>query len=151
MDPRKPPAGSLCEASQSGQTMLAQDAVLAALLPAVRSVVGAIIDCLAPEIERLLDERLSSQQATDRSLAPDPWLTTEQASRHLQLSCDALRARARRGTVPAHRDGDRWLYHRDELDAHLRGYDAASTSTEAPATASTVRGRGSKEETLEAV
>ena len=47
-------------------------------------------------------------------------MTAKQAAVHLALGRDALRARARRGTIPAHRDGDRWLYNRAELDAFIR-------------------------------
>jgi excisionase family DNA binding protein len=49
----------------------------------------------------------------------DPWMTTLAAASYLQLSPEAVRARARRGTIPAHRDGQRLLFHRDELDSYL--------------------------------
>lgn len=48
-------------------------------------------------------------------------MTTDQAARYLQTSEQALRKRAQRAGVPAHRDDTgRWLFNRDEID-HARG------------------------------
>jgi excisionase family DNA binding protein len=64
-------------------------------------------------------------------------MTVAEASSYLHLTPTALRARVRRGTVPAHRDGTRYLFHRGELDAHLLHADAAtmlgSSSADGPA------------------
>jgi excisionase family DNA binding protein len=95
------------------------------------TLTGLILDALRPEIERLVDERVDERVRAavaqwERRMA-DPWMTTERAAAYLSLTPDALRARVRRGTIPAHRDGDRWLFHRDELDAHVRGLHPAAT------------------------
>ena len=94
-------------------------------------VIQALATALRPEIERLVDERvderLRAAVAQWQSRTADPWLTTVEAAAHLRLTAEALRARARRGTIPAHREGDRWLFHRDELDAHVRGLHPAAT------------------------
>lgn len=90
-------------------------------------VIETIAIALRPEVERLVDERvderLSAAAAQAHARTADPWMTTERAANYLCLSPEALRARVRRGRVPAHRDGDRWLFHRDELDALIRGAD----------------------------
>ena len=79
---------------------------------------------------------------------PDPWMTTIEAARYLRLSPEALRARVRRGTIPAHRDGQRLLFHRDELDRHVGWhgdhngrYPAARQLTNGPAALPTLRAR----------
>ena len=95
------------------------------------AVIEAIATALRPEIERLVDERVDERVraavAQWESRTADPWMTTERAAAYLSLTADALRARVRRGTITAHRDGDRWLFHRDELDAHVRGLHPAAT------------------------
>jgi excisionase family DNA binding protein len=97
------------------------------------AVVEALVTALRPEIERLVDERvderLRAAAAEWESRTADPWMTTERAATYLSLTPEALRARVRRGTIPAHRDGDRWLFHRDELDAHVRRGEPAATMT----------------------
>jgi excisionase family DNA binding protein len=72
-----------------------------------------------PQLIALIEEINKSRPPTSDA-PPSPWMTTDQAATHLALSPDALRARARRRTIPAHRDGDRWLYHREEVDAFIR-------------------------------
>ena len=59
-------------------------------------------------------------------------MTTEEAAAYRRMSPVALRARVRRGTVPAHRDGRRLLFRRDELDA-LDGYHHGCQQQDGPA------------------
>jgi excisionase family DNA binding protein len=103
-------------------------------------LVALVTDALRPEIERLVDERIERALAAVNVTQPDPWMTTIEAARYLRLSPEALRARVRRGTIPAHRDGDRWLFHCDELDEYLGWhgdqigrYPAARQLTNGPA------------------
>ena len=86
-------------------------------------LVGALLDLLRPEIERLVDQRVQQKLVTVTIAHRDPWLTTLEAAQYLRLSPEALRARARRGTIPAHRDGQRLLFHREELDQCLGRHD----------------------------
>ena len=83
-------------------------------------ILAAILDGLRPEIERLVDQRVDERLRGVEPPGPDPWMTTAEAADYLRLTPEALRARARRGTVPARRDGDRYLFHREELDASIR-------------------------------
>lgn len=62
-----------------------------------------------------------------------PWLTAREAAYYLRLpSIDALYQDVRRGRVPVHPRGRRFLFHRDELDALLLG----GTKVTSPATIS---------------
>jgi excisionase family DNA binding protein len=96
---------------------------------------SALLGLLAPAIERMIDERLTERLAAHQTQhgQPDVWMSTEEAAIYLCLSPPALRARVRRGTVPAHRDGRRLLYHRDELDRSVDGYHPASHQQDGPA------------------
>src|SRR5262245_31661165 len=75
-------------------------------------LVAALADLLAPDLERLVRELVEHELAAVAVPEPDPWMTTSEAAHYLRLSPEALRARVRRGTVPAHRDDHRWLFHR---------------------------------------
>jgi excisionase family DNA binding protein len=97
------------------------------------SFVSGLLDLLAPEIERMVDERIATLLAGLRTPEPQVWLTTSEAAGRLRLSPEALRARARRGTVPAHRDGRRYLFRRDELDCAIDGYHPGPNQPEGPA------------------
>jgi excisionase family DNA binding protein len=83
-------------------------------------LVAMLLDLLSPEIDRLVEERLKARQAASEAAAADPWMDSTGAARYACLTPEALRARARRGTIPAHRDGKRYLFHRDELDESIR-------------------------------
>jgi len=98
----------------------------------VEAVVDALRALLDGEMRRLeehVEQRLRLHLGEVEARTADPWMTTERAAAYLSLSPEALRARVRRGTIPAHRDGDRWLFHRDELDAHVRRGEPAATIT----------------------
>jgi excisionase family DNA binding protein len=94
---------------------------------AVGRALLALLDGEMRRLEERMEERLRLHLAEIDARAASPWLTTTEAAAYLRLTPEALRARVRRGTVPAHRDGDRWLFHRDELDAYVRGLHPAAT------------------------
>jgi excisionase family DNA binding protein len=94
----------------------------------------ALLDLLRPEIQHLVHD-LAARELEGLPLPQhDPWLTTLEAASYLRLSPEALRARVRRGTIPAHRDGHRLLFHRDELDQHLAGTPTGTAATLPPTT-----------------
>ncbi len=106
-------------------------------------IVALLLERLLPEIEKHVSEMVERRVVALAAPQPDPWLTTTEAAHYLRLTPEALRARVRRGTVPAHRDEHRLLFDRDELDRHVRHddqngrYPAARQQLSAPATAST--------------
>jgi excisionase family DNA binding protein len=69
---------------------------------------------LLDELIALIETTVSETVATNST--PTKWLTTAEAAEHLRLSETAVRKRAQRGTLPAHRDGSRLLFNRAELD-----------------------------------
>jgi excisionase family DNA binding protein len=84
------------------------------------SLVTALLALLAPEIERMVDERVGQGlSAYERPCQSSEWMTTQEAALYLRLTASALRARSRRGTVPFHHDNGRLLFRRSELDAAL--------------------------------
>jgi excisionase family DNA binding protein len=95
------------------------------------ALVQALLDLLRPEVERLVNDFVTQRLISFRPRQPDPWLDVADASTYLRLTPAALRARIRRGTIPAHRDGSRWLLDRRELDAHLHGEAHRPASREA--------------------
>src|SRR5262245_26671703 len=102
-------------------------------------LVSALLALLAPDIERMVDERVGERLAAyEAARRPTEWMTITEAAAYLRLTPAALRARARRGTVAAYHDNGRWLFRRSELDAglaatmttgiHQNGASAASTA-----------------------
>ena len=102
-------------------------------------IVALLLDCLVPEIEKHVDEIVERKLSAVLVPQPDQRLTTTEAAHYLRLTPDALRARVRRGTLPAHRDEHRLLFHRTELDRHVQRddqngrYPAARQLTSGPA------------------
>jgi excisionase family DNA binding protein len=80
----------------------------------------ALLDLLRPELETLVRQLVMDELTSFAPPAPDPWMTVAAASVYARLSEPALRARIRRGTVRACRDGNRYLLDRRELDEDLR-------------------------------
>ena len=68
------------------------------------------LEAIAARAAELVVERLGREQS--------PWLTRAQAAVYLGLPVSRLEKDRQ---IPAHRDGRRILYHRDELDAYFRG------------------------------
>jgi hypothetical protein len=57
------------------------------------------------------------------SCSQSPWLDVSGTATYLLSTPDAVRKAAQRGLLPGHQPygpGSRWLFHRDELDAHIR-------------------------------
>ena len=78
-----------------------------------------LLDLVRGELEELVEARVSEQLRLFVPPPPEPWMTTAQAASYLGLTEVGLRARAQRGTVPAHKDEGRWLFNRQELDAAI--------------------------------
>jgi hypothetical protein len=95
----------------------------------------ALLVLVRAEAERLLDERLRpiEQRLARLEAEADPWMRIERAAAYVDISPNALRARARRGTVVARKDDSgRWLFHRDLL-IHGDGYHAGGHQQDGPA------------------
>jgi excisionase family DNA binding protein len=110
-------------------------------------IIAMLLDRLLPEVEKHVDAMVERKLAVVAIPQVDPWMTTLEAAQYLRLSPEALRARVRRGTIPAHRDGQRLLFHRDELDQHVgwrgdrNGRYSAADNIKWPGSASTLRAR----------
>lgn len=68
-------------------------------------------------LEQLVDAisaRLEQRAQGERS----PWLTRAEAAEYLRLPVSRLE---KDRLIPAHKDGGRVLYHRDELDGYVLG------------------------------
>jgi excisionase family DNA binding protein len=68
----------------------------------------------------LLDDRVVAglADAVAARLAPDaasPWMTTTEAAKYLRCSSDRVKRLACEGRIPAHKEGRRNLFHRNEL------------------------------------
>jgi excisionase family DNA binding protein len=85
----------------------------------VTELADNLIELVRPALEQIVDARVEEQLRLFVPPQPDVWMNTEEAAQYLRLDPEALAKRARRGTVPAHKDGRRWLFRRDELDAML--------------------------------
>jgi excisionase family DNA binding protein len=85
----------------------------------MNDLTDALLDLIRPELEELVEAKVGEQLRLFVPPPPEPWMTTAQAARYLGLTEVGLRARAQRGTVPAHKDEGRWLFNRQELDAAL--------------------------------
>ncbi len=59
--------------------------------------------------------------AAARERVRTPWLRAEEAAEYLRAPVSRVRKLTMMGTIPHEKDGRRVLYHRDELDAFLRG------------------------------
>jgi excisionase family DNA binding protein len=51
---------------------------------------------------------------------PSPWMDAKGAAGYLACSVSRVRTLTMTGDLLVHRDGNRPLYHRDELDAYVR-------------------------------
>ena len=57
---------------------------------------------------------------------PAPWMTAEEAADYLRCSISRLRKLTMLKLVPAHRDGGRVLYQREDLNAFIAGGGAST-------------------------
>jgi excisionase family DNA binding protein len=74
------------------------------------------------KLAELVAERVAERMHAHRS----PWLDATEAADYLRCSLSRLRKLTMLGSVPAHRDGGRALYRRDELDAFIAAGGASS-------------------------
>jgi excisionase family DNA binding protein len=68
------------------------------------------------ELARLAD--LLAERVAAR-VARTPWLSAREAAQHLRCPVSRIRKLTMTGELPAHHDGRRALYRRDELDAYI--------------------------------
>jgi excisionase family DNA binding protein len=73
---------------------------------------------------RLVDEVAERVEA--RVGARSPWLDAPEAAEYLRCKLSRVRKLTATGELPAHHDGRRVLYRRDELDAFVLAGGAAS-------------------------
>lgn len=57
---------------------------------------------------------------TTDTVVRSPWLTTNQASKYLQMSHGALSAKANTGEIASYIRGNTRFFHTDDLDAFMR-------------------------------
>ena len=78
------------------------------------------------ELDRLAD--LVAERVAARLAAPNrsPWLSAPEAAEHIGAPLSRIRKLTMTGEIPAHRDGRRVLYRRDELDRYVRDGGAES-------------------------
>ena len=82
----------------------------------VSDLATALLDLVRPQLEDMVEAAVEERLAVKVS----PWMTTEEAAGYLRTTEAAVRQRAQRGTIPAHKDdAGRWLFHREELDRAL--------------------------------
>jgi excisionase family DNA binding protein len=75
------------------------------------------------ELDRLADA-LAERVAT--RIAGSPWLSAREAAKYLACPISRVRKLTMTRELPAHHDGRRVLYRREELDAFIRGGGAPS-------------------------
>jgi excisionase family DNA binding protein len=78
-------------------------------------------DGLLERLADLIAARVNARTSDHGS----PWLTAEGAADYLGCSVSRIRTLTLTRELPHHRDGRRALYHRDELDAYVRGGGAS--------------------------
>lgn len=80
----------------------------------------AALDTLAERVASRVAQRLNG------GTGPAPWMTAEEAADYLRCSISRLRKLTMRKLVPAHRDGGRVLYRREDLNAFIAGGGAST-------------------------
>jgi excisionase family DNA binding protein len=78
------------------------------------SVPDDFVDAIATAVAAKLNGGTTGAPAS-------PWLDAKRAADYLACSVSRVRTLTMTGDLPAHHDGRRPLYHRDELDAYVRG------------------------------
>ncbi len=71
------------------------------------------LDAIAQRVASLVIAQL---ERSDRS----PWLNADEAAEYLRCPVSRIRKLTMTSELPAHRDGRRVLYRRDDLDAYVR-------------------------------
>jgi excisionase family DNA binding protein len=73
---------------------------------------------LPPDLVDLIAERVSERLAERHDTDKSPWLTVERASEYTGIPKSTL---YKNRAIPRHKPDGRLLFHRDELDAYVRG------------------------------
>jgi excisionase family DNA binding protein len=71
----------------------------------------ALIEVLADAVAKRLADHLDARS---------PWMNVEGAADYIGCPPSRIYKLSSAGKIPVHRDGDRLLFHRDELDAYIR-------------------------------
>lgn len=77
----------------------------------------ALVESVAVRVAELLADRLSPAPADS------PWLSVEEAAEYLRCKPKRIYDLVSQHRLPAHRDGNRLLFRREELDDYV--FDAA--------------------------
>lgn len=67
-----------------------------------------------------LADRLTTRIAGRVTATPEPWLTVEEAAKHLRCPKSRIYALVSAKRIPHHRDGSRLLFRANELDAWIQ-------------------------------
>ena len=76
--------------------------------------------------DRELDALAAKVADRLRSSMPSPWLGARDAAAYLACPISRIRKLTMTGDLPAHHDGSRVLYRREELDRYVDGGGAVS-------------------------
>jgi excisionase family DNA binding protein len=80
-----------------------------------RALLAELDDPALDQLAELLAPRLPDRA----DAAPSPWLDVAEAAAYLRCKPQRIYDLRHAGSLAAHRDGRRLLFHRDDLDAHL--------------------------------
>lgn len=76
----------------------------------------ALPDDAVQRIAEVVERRIADRAAEP----PGPWMTVPEAAAYLRCPEGRIRKLLMANAIPAHRDGRRVLFHRDELDGYVR-------------------------------
>lgn len=82
----------------------------------VMAALDELAEYVAERVVEVLADRLPAVQPSARS---SPWLTPDEAAEYIRASRKRMYDLASQNRVPAHRDGSRLLFRREELDQYL--------------------------------
>lgn len=80
---------------------------------------------LPPEAYDAIAARVAALMAPANE-APEPWVDTAEAARHLACSPGRIHDLKAKGAIPFRKDGSRLLFRRSDLDAYLNAQEAAA-------------------------
>jgi excisionase family DNA binding protein len=89
---------------------------------ALDAALAALVPTIAEQVAALLLERTGSVPQSG-----SPWMSVAEAAEYMRCKPKRLYDLAGQSRVPAHKDGSRLLFHRDELDAYLCAADTLLT------------------------
>lgn len=80
----------------------------------------------ATPIDTHLADAVADRVAAHMARSPaSPWMTTTEAAEYLRCGTDRLKRLASERRIPVHKEGNRNLYRREELDEWIRSGAAA--------------------------